>query len=307
MLKAENALPLLAVWDSIKKPITLGGLLTIAAESLILKREKNADLAGICFVGKHSGFPYSRAFQEVEEYMFQENWILVIARSIKGIEKLYVAPSIESLDHAFSFWPESKDKSYQHATYFFLQDYCNKGNKMIPLGMDKKTLKLAKDYIKRVSGKSLAVAIHLKNNHNSPGFSNANFPVWKQFFETCLGQYNVHFILVGNEDIPDDIALLDNVALTKHDKLTIAQELAVIEASAFFMGMSSGPCNMALLSLTPCAIFKNPDHDKAEMDQELGRRNRFTFCTSEQKLIRKLETTTLLMNEFKRLYKSYEA
>lgn len=112
MAKSENALLLPAFWDIAKKPLALGWVLTLSAEALVLKKETKSDLAGICFTGKHSGFPYSTAFQKIEEQIFKDNWVLDIARSIKGMKNLYLAPSISSLNHQFTFWPDVENKTY---------------------------------------------------------------------------------------------------------------------------------------------------------------------------------------------------
>jgi ADP-heptose:LPS heptosyltransferase len=92
------------------------------------------------------------------------------------------------------------------------------------------------------------------------------------------------------------------VIVTKNHESNISRDLALISQAAIFMGMSSGPCNIAIFSDTPFIIYKNPDHDVEEMKLELGKNNRFVFSTASQKFLRIFETVENLIQEFEESY-----
>ena len=77
--------------------------------------------------------------------------------------------------------------------------------------------------------------------------------------------------LVGNEDVDNRITELPNVLLSRNFQSNISRDLAIIQISCAFMGMASGPCNMAIFSEIPYVIYKNPDHDAEQMALELGK------------------------------------
>jgi hypothetical protein len=109
-------------------------------------------------------------------------------------------------------------------------------------------------------------------------------------------------MLIGNEPIDPQITQLPNVLVTRNYGSDLSRDLALIQTSYIFMGMSSGPCSMAVFSGTPYVIYKNPDHDVEEMALELGTNIRFPFATPFQKFLRILETPEGLMSEFADLH-----
>ena len=96
--------------------------------------------------------------------------------------------------------------------------------------------------------------------------------------------------------------MLPNVILSRDYGSSLSRDLALIQTASIFMGMTSGPCNMALFSDIPYAIYKNPDHDVEEMAIELGKADRFPFAMPFQKIMRIFETGDNLMAEFANLY-----
>ena len=150
----------------------------------------------------------------------------------------------------------------------------------------------------------MPVVVHLKNNPREQGCSNANFDAWFTFFERCVLRYDVKFILVGNETTDQRILGLPNVLVAQGVEGNLSRELALIQTALAFMGMASGPCNMAVFSDVPYVIFKNPDHHVRETALELGQADRFPFAVGFQKLLREFETADRLMSEFRLLYTS---
>ena len=148
----------------------------------------------------------------------------------------------------------------------------------------------------------MPVVVHLKNNPREKGCSNADQEAWCDFFMRCAKDYDVLFILIGNEEISDRLKKLPNVLVARDQGSTLSSELALIEQAAIFMGMASGPCNMAIFNDVPYVIYKNPDHHVREMKEEMGDSDRFSFSKPFQKLLRKKETPDGLMEEFRPLF-----
>ena len=144
--------------------------------------------------------------------------------------------------------------------------------------------------------------IHLKNATHEQSQSNANFGEWAAFLKVCTSRYDVKFILIGNERLPDQIRRLPNVIVSQDLGSSLARDLALVQTACAFMGMASGPCSVAIFSDIPYLIYKHPDHHQEEMAQELGDGQRFSFATPAQKILREFETNKILMSEFTRLY-----
>ena len=80
--------------------------------------------------------------------------------------------------------------------------------------------------------------------------------------------------------------------------MTIDGDLALIQACPLFMGMMSGPANMALFGNNPYLIFKNPDHHAAEMALEIGNNDHYPFALGYQKVLRIWDTAEILIDSF---------
>lgn len=291
------------LWDLNQAPLSVGGLLILVCE--LLSMQEDDEPIDICFVGELPGVDNESTKIEISPEQIMSNPLLEVANSISGIGSLYHAPSLsvlsEALDENVTTWPKMDDRSYEYTCYLHLQELCSSErfkslSLSIPLQFE------AEEFFEKYVKEQIPVTIHLKNNPEQTGCSNANFDEWFKFFQYCKDRFPVKFILIGNEPIDARILNLPNVLATQKMNMCLAQELALVQRSVLFMGMATGPCNMALLSETPCVLFKNPDHHAEEMKRELGDRKRFTFCTELQSLLRKFEDMELLVNQFELLY-----
>jgi hypothetical protein len=89
------------------------------------------------------------------------------------------------------------------------------------------------------------------------------------------------------------------VVIAKDHFTTLEQDLALIEAASFHMGMSSGPSTVAQFNRKPYCIFSwkiNPALFRGIRRD--GYRNRFYFSTEFQNWIIDEETTESLITEF---------
>lgn len=148
------------------------------------------------------------------------------------------------------------------------------------------------------------IALHLKNvpRQGSASISLADHPTWYEFLRNADKLYNVGFIVISDDPVMDGIRTLPNVAVgTALGASSFAHHLALISAADAFMGMMSAPCNFALFTSMPYAIFKNPDHHQAEMMREIGTADSYCFAKPGQKILRVHETAEILAHEMARM------
>ena len=78
--------------------------------------------------------------------------------------------------------------------------------------------------------------------------------------------------------------------------LDLSEQLSLVSKSRGFVGMSAGPSVVALLGSVPFCIFKESNHHKTQMDQEIGRENRYSFSLLSQSYIREYPSTKHIYN-----------
>lgn len=198
--------------------------------------------------------------------------------------------------YTFSF-PDRNFSIYKDAfdSTIYIQDYFKKYNSIPHLIPTKHVRESISDYI--IQPKNDFVVVHLKNGKISQ--SNANQSVWLKFFDYCLQHHPEYkFIIIGKDELLQDIIHLQNVIVARYEGLSLLQELAFINQASLFMGMCSGPFNAALFSDIPYIVFKNPEHHKNEMIQEIGISDQFVFSTNQQFIFRRNETFELLIEYF---------
>jgi hypothetical protein len=203
-------------------------------------------------------------------------------------------------------WPDPEmlmQGRHSYDSTHAIQDfYAREGN--IPrLSVDAPLLVWAKSYLKEKARGRLPVAVHLKNDPNVSGESNANIDSWWSFMSNCRHEYEVHFILVGDDRTNGKFRTLKNVTIAQDDGVTLERYLAIIQSTGLFMGTMSGPANMALFGKNPYLIFKHPDHHAREMAMELGDSDHYPFALAHQRVLRMWDTTERLFDGFESVYR----
>ena len=290
---------ILGIWDLQAAPLSLGGLLILAEELQMQRIIHGASDVDVCIVGDTS---------QVLPAGGRHSSVLSVLEGLEGISNYYCYDSFGTLGKVFAeepgryiAWPgigERERKDYKYANTLFSQEFYLKRGFIPYLSCKNVALKWAADFVRRHAGQQLPVVVHLKNNPNVSGHSNADMKAWGEFFVACHHQYDAKFILVGSDNVDAQVSELANVVMAQRLGSNLVRDLALIQTSFMFMGMASGPCNAAIFSQVPYIIYKNPDHDVAEMELELGDRTRFPFSTPFQKLVRVRETAENLMAEF---------
>lgn len=198
-------------------------------------------------------------------------------------------------------WPDPESilcESHNYDTTQRIQAYYRRVGSIPKLFVKSALLIRAECYVADKAAGSLTVAVHLKQNPNSVGQSNANLSAWYTFFQRAADRYRAHFFLIGNEESNAIFSDLKNVSITHKDGFAIDGQLGLIQVCQLFMGMMSGPSNMALFGDNPYLIFKNPDHHSTEMKSEIGDNDQYPFGIGHQKVLRILDTVDSITYAF---------
>jgi len=306
---------IVGIWDTNISPLNLGGLLMLVEELKIQARIFETILTTISIVGDQADsllpgkvFQYEDPIVLSSQEACQGSLILSLLLDLDCIDGCYLCSGLGKFQEYLKaspkchfIWPKLNEQgsvNYKYGSTLFIQKYYIERSSIPHLSCKETLVRWAKDYINRYITPAMPVVVHLKNNPKLTGYSNANFKSWQSFFQSCCGRYNVRFILIGNEPIDPGITQLPNVLVARERGSNLPRDLALIQSGRFFMGMSSGPCIMALFSDIPYVIYKNPDHHAEEMALELGTDIRFPFSSSAQKVLRIYETSENLMSEF---------
>jgi hypothetical protein len=311
---------IMGVWDLGTLNPKLGSLLVFIEQLKIQQFVHKADYIDLCFIGdagltaagnKEAGRRNGQLSILDKESCGQSLFIKTLF-DIDAITSYYQCDSLSGLEHFLSnssydyrVWT-SKDGqvilNYDFDNTFVVQDFFKKYFFIPYLSCRLELIEWAKNFFRSHVSTSMPVVVHLKNNPAEQHCSNADFDAWFAFFEACLLHYDVKFVLIGNERIDERIYSLPNIVIARDFESNLSRDLALIQKAAIYMGMASGPFQMALFSDIPYAIYKNPDHHAEAMRLELGTKDRYPFATPLQKIFRVVETKENLLSNFDSLY-----
>jgi hypothetical protein len=155
--------------------------------------------------------------------------------------------------------------------------------------------------IKRITqNKHNIITIHLKNVKDT--LSNANLIEWQKAIKYIVTKNNKNKVfIIGNDLNESQYQLFDfqNVVITKTLKeKSLLLDLSLILSSNIFMGMSSGPCNIAIFSNIPYVIFKHPEHHTEEMKKEMNEDRKFIFQKNNQYFLLEYDTFEMIKKYF---------
>jgi hypothetical protein len=224
-----------------------------------------------------------------------------VARAMSGISGCRSwGPGEADLPADCRLWPDPAllvQERYSYDSTARIRNYFARTGSIPRLSVKPELLAQAKAYLEQHSGGRLPVAVHLKSSANQPGQSNADVASWRALF-CCQEARGSHFFLLGDDAANAGFADLPNVTSAMSDGIRLDGYLALLQASRLFMGMMSGPSNMALFGETPYLIFKHPDHHAAEMKIELGDCDHYSFALAHQRVLREFDTAEHLNRAF---------
>ena len=282
------------IWDVNASTVGLGKLIIFHQELLQLSKLLNVMNINIYFCGT-KGIRNIDMLTTISQLnpLLGELHFIEDCRAIKSEKRDFV-------------WPDRTDglsNSYSES-YLTVQKYWKQTGKIVELKSPENSVGLAKRWLSKYADSEIVISVHLKNNPND-GLSNANQDAWHDFFQKCkIESPQVKYVLIGSDVIDDRISTLTNVVLAKDHGGNLELDMAIIELSAAFMGMASGPCNRAILSNKPYLIWKHPGHHQAKMEDEFIEQGDFNFANESQKLMLEWDTAENIQREFTELIPS---
>jgi hypothetical protein len=306
---------LLGWWDRSLAGTTLGTLVVFLAECGLITRLCNASSVDIAVNAATHGV---KNILEGDFRLLDSNDTMDAALSVlDGIEIVkhiylcdgnigFQALSLE-LTNTHLTWPlvERIYLAKPYDTTLYVQKLWKETGRFESLKFHSYLREWASKTIRNQFGQYPVVGLHLKQMTGFEGtgsISLADELVWGEFLSVVAGQYRIKFLLLGDDPVGKNIKQLPNIILAREigaDSFT--KHLALLAECAGFMGMMSSVCNFALFSDIPYAIFKNPEHHKNEMLEELAGQNNYLFATQFQRVLRVKETPALLLAELARM------
>jgi len=311
------------IWHIDRAGRALGTLLILLEELNIQRQIHAVDSVDLLIMGetgeltKDIPLEYDGPHASLARLLLPENGrlppLLVALRSMSGLSNIFVyldddgRGCIESPFGADTVvWPDFealKLGTHNYDSTRVVQAYHAQCGSIPRLSVTAELLGRAKAFLQASAKGRLPIAVHLKYNANLVGQSNADIDAWRAFVRDCHNAYPVHFVLVGDDASNARFRGMPNVTVACDHDFHIGGHLALIQASPVFMGMMSGPANMALLGENPYLIFKNPDHHAEEMQAELGDHDRYSFASPHQRVLRHWDSEDALHDAFGDLYR----
>lgn len=149
---------------------------------------------------------------------------------------------------------------------------------------------------------AVPIVVALRNNPIHKPHRNSNIDAWIEFFDYCQAQFPVKFVVVcAVDEIDTRLHSLPNVVVAKDFHTTVEQDLALIQASAAFMGGPSGPLVMAVFNKKPYVIVNFQKNEDVSL---VDRPNisKYIFAQEHQRLVVRPDTASVLIEEFSRLF-----
>jgi len=308
---------IVGVWNTEFSLAKLGELLIFLAELQVQCFRVGATIVDLCLID-----PTKSLKLEVGKQSGKDAWYPLQPSDVKASDIISAILTFDLIHNCYLFdgsksfrlflevkslsvvWPKQGEleDNYRYGTTIYLQRFYAE-HKFIPyIRSQKKYLVRAEEILSCHTGISREIIVHLKNNQAERGNSNANLETWFEFFHQCHKLYeDVKFILIGDESPGEKILHLPNIFFARHLGSSLATDLALIQIGRAFMGMSSGPCSVAILNNKPYVIYKNPDHHAKEMLIELSDKDHYSFSAPNQRFLRINETVDNLLTSLQRL------
>lgn len=295
------------IWDTKVAAPHLGGVLILLAELDLLRRTGGAASASIAFVGrKADGAPGLGA--RVDAMAQVANSAAAVVRCLDCAD---IAEAVQLIDprnpDSVAAWPTRElGARHRYESMEIIQDLYEISREFPMLEIHEEALASARRLLDEHAPGRPRIAVHLKMSAPlSSDMSNADMPVWEQFFREAGNRAT--FVLVGQDPVPNTIATLGNVRVAGRLGASVVDQLGLIRLCDAFMGMASGPCQVAIFGRKPYAVFKNPGHHGEEMAKQMRgpSGSGFSFSLPSQLLIRRKETPWLLSSHYQELVRGY--
>ena len=269
--------------DVSRHPLTLGGALTLRQEGEMISKISLCKKVDVYFS------------EELDKSYKEKIWRNIFKSSTTKFV-LSDKPLSETINWPPRQYVELKDFSFHS---FSRVNLFHKNFNILPRLNWK--IELITKALTKLPNKKRIICVHLKNiDPFMLEESNVASDSWKCFFDKTLSIHpEILFVLVGDDEVDQEIRSLKNVALARDMSLSLAEQLAIIGEVDGFLGLASGICTAANFSHVPHVILKHPKHDPEEIFKEIGSGQSFPFSQNLQFLWRKPQTAEIIGDALK--------
>lgn len=311
---------LFGIWDLEIEKLSIGGGIIFIEELNIFAQLNGVQNFDICIVGDFSNHISPDMVETANAITFTKpekcikNICIKMLLGFKNVSSCKLFKTYHDLllylekQGDFVCHPEmssdGKVSFYDYSDTTVTQEYYTKTKQLHNLSLKTPFLKIAYQIMNTYASDAIPISIHLKNSEWRPGITdwyNAILKEWEAFFKKAESNPKVKFFLIGNDPLPDVFSKMQNVIITNNIGSNLLIDLAIIQLSYAFLGVASGPCQMAIYNEMPYVIYKNPEGHQKRMQRELGDRNQFSFSSPYQKLLREHETGEGIFSEYNRI------
>jgi len=310
---------ILLIYDTSSQPLSIGDIIIVQAASLALVTKYQCE--SVDFVLLYDPLdPISsdKTYSEInnENVFYYLSSVLPISQINQFLGSVMVLNSKDLLtkiivDNAetYEVWPPSWRFASRDYLYYEIFDkviygYYKEFGQRIRLICRPFLLRWAKDYFIGNVFPQIPITINIRNNQAYQQHRNSNLDAWYQFFLHCESKFPVKFIIICSQsEIDKRFRKLSNVIFSKDIGAGIEQELALIQCSAFHMGVGSGPISMAWFGDKPYLMVNTkypPGYfENEDMLVSIGEGlSRFCFATEFQRIYSEVETASFLIEQF---------
>ena len=273
-------------WDTRKATLSLGKCLIFLKELELIAQNKKFEYFSVVIHGEHQSI---YEIFKLSKYFF----------SLELISKKDIFSKTLMKDTTYVYEAHKLNESSFEESTLFLQDQIKLNNFCISSGW-KIPLDIQNSINNMINKTDKVITIHIKNIEGT--LSNSNLLNWQMLIKYILKKDdNNKIFIIGNDLEVSQYSLFDfkNVTITKSLKgKNILLDLSLILSSNIFLGMSSGPCNVAIFSDIPYVIFKQPNHHTEEMKKEMNEGGKFIFQKQNQHFLLEYDTFEALKTYF---------
>ncbi len=305
LMSLGNHSSLFLIWDTSVQSIFIGGVLTLIQEVSLLQKEYGYRQISLCIVGDNAVCSEHLTAQEIfKAYPFLRLLSMYdVSLSYMSLGT-YREASSWAKQHDYEVWPKQSHIAYEmYGNTLYIQSYFKKHHKITWASISKKYKEKAMRYFRQNCQGKYPITLHIKNTIGGRHCSNADQAVWYSFLKMCEEKYlDCVFVLVSEDHVDQNIVRLSNVLRVPDYPDKLIQDLALVHQSAAFMGMASGPANMAIFSDIPYCVFKDKGQHVHEMKRELGENDKYIFGYEYQNIYRVDHELHNLIDAFVHMY-----
>ena len=290
---------LMLVYDFTTQPFSIGDILCFQEMGLCICKEKG--YTEIEFVFTYSPRnPVIRvpAFQHIKP----DNFLKYVPWLIPVADVNPLVSSVKILTHeqygglskdGYQVWPPKLGVEYQfYAIMEHVLKHYEKYKSIPYLSCKPDVVKWAHEFC----GDYVSIQLR-RNPHN--GKRNSRYTAWRDFIKSATHQ---KFIIVCDKSEVDDRMRMPNVIFAQDHAISALEGMALIQASRFHMGASSGPCVMRMFSDKPYVLYNSQRaQDGAAGIRYNGSKAHYPYSTKHQWNRIDFESTELLIKDYEEM------